>query len=321
MILLTGIPTEPPLALVIAAAEAAGIDHAVFNQRLSHFSDIELHLVAGQLDGTLRVQETDWRLSDFQGVYVRLMDQHELPENQSTGYLKGDPAQIEKSLLIHEALQEWIEITPARVMNRIQPMGSNLSKPYQAQLIGQVGFSTPPTLITNSPQAIAAFHQHYGRVIYKSISSVRSIVRELDAQKMNELDKIRSLPTQFQAYIPGHDIRVHVVGDVLFATDIQTPAIDYRYANRDNLTVDMQPLELPTAIEDRCFELSQRLGLPLCGIDLRLTPDQEYYCLEVNPCPGYSYYQETTGQPIAQAIVSYLEFGTAKRVLQPVEVT
>jgi glutathione synthase/RimK-type ligase-like ATP-grasp enzyme len=44
----------------------------------------------------------------------------------------------------------------------------------------------------------------------------------------------------------------------------------------------------------------------LCGIDLKRSPDQEYFCFEVNPSPGYSYYQSNTGQDIASAIVRYL---------------
>ena len=50
-------------------------------------------------------------------------------------------------------------------------------------------------------------------------------------------------------------------------------------------------------------QLSQRLELPLCGIDLKCTPDGDYYCFEVNPSPAYSYYQENSGHDIASAII------------------
>ena len=39
---------------------------------------------------------------------------------------------------------------------------------------------------------------------------------------------------------------------------------------------------------------------------LKLTPDQQVYCFEVNPSPAFSYYEAHTGQPIAQAIARYL---------------
>jgi glutathione synthase/RimK-type ligase-like ATP-grasp enzyme len=128
----------------------------------------------------------------------------------------------------------------------------------------------------------------------------------LTGAKLNELDKVRYLPTQFQAFVPGTNIRVHIVGSEVFATEIRSDATDYRYASRDGLDVEMTPIDLPPVIAARCVSLSRVLDLPLCGIDLKCTPDGEYYCFEVNPSPAYSYYQESTGQDMATAIVKYL---------------
>ena len=44
-------------------------------------------------------------------------------------------------------------------------------------------------------------------------------------------------------------------------------------------------------------------------MDLRSTPDGAWYCFEVNPSPGFTYYQEETGQPIADAIARLLAAG------------
>jgi glutathione synthase/RimK-type ligase-like ATP-grasp enzyme len=164
-------------------------------------------------------------------------------------------------------------------------------------------------LITNSPDEVREFLFEHGRVIYKSTSSIRSIVRELEGCDLDKLDRVRNLPTQFQAFVPGTNIRVHVVGQDVFATRIESESTDYRYAGRDGNDVTMRAVELPTEIRERCVELSRTLDLPLCGIDLKLTPDGSYYCFEVNPSPAYTYYEEQTGQPIAEAIVSYLANG------------
>jgi len=53
------------------------------------------------------------------------------------------------------------------------------------------------------------------------------------------------------------------------------------------------------------------LSLALAGIDLKRTPDGAWYCFEANPSPAYSYYQEATGQPIADALVRLLDAGEA----------
>jgi NAD(P)-dependent dehydrogenase (short-subunit alcohol dehydrogenase family) len=47
----------------------------------------------------------------------------------------------------------------------------------------------------------------------------------------------------------------------------------------------------------------------ICGIDLRRRPDGEHVCFEVNPMPGYSYFESETGQAISEALVDYLMHG------------
>jgi D-alanine-D-alanine ligase-like ATP-grasp enzyme len=48
------------------------------------------------------------------------------------------------------------------------------------------------------------------------------------------------------------------------------------------------------------------LELAFAGIDLKITPEGEIFCFEVNPSPGYTYYENHTGQPIAMALARYL---------------
>jgi hypothetical protein len=39
---------------------------------------------------------------------------------------------------------------------------------------------------------------------------------------------------------------------------------------------------------------------------LKVTPDDEVYCFEVNPSPAFSYYEGNTGQPISRAVARHL---------------
>ena len=39
---------------------------------------------------------------------------------------------------------------------------------------------------------------------------------------------------------------------------------------------------------------------------LKITPDNQVYCFEVNPSPGFSYFEAHTEQPIANAVARYL---------------
>lgn len=311
MILFCGIPTEPPLRLAIEAAEEAGTPHLVFNQREAHFCDLSFDLKGGSVSGRLRHRETDYPLEDFAGVYTRLTDWKTLPENRPVRGAAPDAAQVGRSRVVHEALAEWLELAECPVLNRVRAMASNASKPYQAQLIAREGLLVPPTLVTNDPAEALRFAREHGRVIYKSVSSVRSIVRELTPSDHGRLERLRDLPTQFQALIPGTNVRVHVVGGEVFASRIETESVDYRYATRDGEDLRMLPAELPPEVRLKCVRLSEALDLPLCGIDLKVTPGGEWYCFEVNPSPAYSYYEENTGQPISRAVVAHLARGRA----------
>ncbi|MCA1629259.1 MAG: glutathione synthase [Acidobacteria bacterium] len=306
MILFCGIPSEPPLRLAIDAARAAGTPHLVFNQREAHFSDLSFDIGGGTVRGTLRYREADYPLEGFTGVYTRLTEWRTLPENRPVHGASPDIERLERSRLVHEALGEWMELADCRVLNTARAMASNVSKPYQAQIIARGGLLVPPTLVTNDPAEAEAFARARGRVIYKSVSSVRSIVRELRPADLERLDRVGHLPTQFQSLIPGTNVRVHVVGGEVFATRVETESVDYRYASRDGEEVRMIAAELPPEVRLKCVGLSETLGLPLCGIDLKVTPAGEWYCFEVNPSPAYSYYEENTGQPISRAIVALL---------------
>jgi glutathione synthase/RimK-type ligase-like ATP-grasp enzyme len=306
MILVCGIPSEPPVAGVLAAAEAAGVEAVMLSQRAIEHVDLDIDVADRGTRITLQVQYNTWDLAALDGVFVRFMDHRQLPEVRGRGRRAADPALSAKNEVLHAVLNDVVEVLGCRVMNRNGPTASNLSKPYQAQRIARSGLGVPPTLVTNDPAAVREFLRRHGRVIYKSVSAVRSVVRDLDDEGLSRLDSIRMLPTQFQAYVPGRNVRVHVAGPRVFPTEIVSDAVDYRYAGRDGLDVAMRPAVLPPLVEESCRALSRDFGLPLCGIDLKRTPDGQYYCFEVNPTPAYSYYADETGQPIAAAIVDYL---------------
>lgn len=307
MILLFGIPSEGSQARLVAALEELGIEHRFVNQRRVRSSSIRLHHDGAGIGGVL--EHDGWRvaLEDVTGIYLRFMDDRLLPE--LAGEPDGSPAR-RASRAFHDIVGQWAEVSDARVVNRYAAMSSNFSKPYQAQLLLEHGFAVPETLVTNDPELVRAFVAEHDRVIYKSISSERSIVQTVDARDLDRLDAIRWCPVQFQAFVPGTDVRVHTVGGEVFATAISSDATDYRYAQRQTgEAATMRACELEPQVAARCTALADGLGLDLAGIDLRLMPDGEACCFEVNPSPVYSYYEAHTGQPIAAAIARHLAGG------------
>ena len=308
MILFSGIPSERPLALAIDSAERQNVPYAVLSQRQIDFWELSLTLGIGGPAGSLWLNETEWPLRSFTGVYARLIDPMTLPENRSRRTASRDPHAQARTAFVSELLTDWLDISPGRIVNRPSAMLSNVSKPFQAQLIVKAGLLTPPTLITNDPQRVREFHGLHGRIIYKSCSSVRSIVQEWKPDDPG-IDKIHLLPTQFQAFVPGVNFRVHVIGDTVIPTEIVSTATDYRYSRRQGSAIEMRPTLLPGDIEEKCRRLTILLGLSFSGIDLKRTPQGDWYCFEVNPSPGYSYFEEQTGQPIADTLVRHLARG------------
>ncbi len=214
MILLCGIPSETPLRMVTERLENRNADFLLLNQRNHAECSIDFEVVKGAVTGELRVGDARYKLEDFRAAYSRLMDDRSLPE--IAGEPENSPLRV-RCRAFHDTLTRWLEISPARVVNRCGPMSSNGSKPYQIQLIRDQGFLVPETLVTNDPDLVREFRSRHGRIIYKSISSVRSIVQTLEDADDERLENLRWCPAQFQAFVEGTNIRVHTVGGEVYA--------------------------------------------------------------------------------------------------------
>jgi RimK-like ATP-grasp domain len=310
VILVWGLPSDGPIELVRAALAGAREEVLFLDQR--RVLDAELEVIFdGGAQGTLRTDGRSVALDDFEAVYLRLYDFRALPRIAAAGASSDEWA---RALAFESALTAWAELTRARVVNRPSDMGSNGAKCYQAAIIERHGFATPPTLVTTSPDAAREFWARHGTVVYKSLSSVRSLVRRLGDEHHDRLGDVAWCPTQFQAWVPGVDYRVHVVGGDVFPCRVTSSADDYRYAAREGATTEVAACELPDEIAARCLGLAGALGLHFAGVDLRRTPDGEWVCFEVNPSPAFSYYQSRTGQPIADAVARLL--ASSRRPIQ-----
>lgn len=304
LVLLWGLETERTLAAVRGELDLLSIPNLVINQHDVLETEFQLDL-GHELEGAIRIRDRWFDLAAITAVYLRPYDSRRLP---ALARDKPDSAAWRHALAIDYTVASWSRIAPALVVNRPQAMAANGSKPYQLEQIRKLGFVVPETLVTTDPDAARDFWEQHGDVIYKSVSGTRSIVSRLRPEHAERLANVTFCPTQFQRYIPGRDHRVHVVGDDVFASDMISEADDYRHPGQH--TVEMRACSLPQDVEDKCRLLAKAVQLPVAGIDLRRTPEGEWYCFEVNPSPAFTYYESRTSQPIGRAIAKLLAAGS-----------
>ena len=300
MILLWGLPGDDPFDAVTRELAGLGAETTILDQRRALEQRLELD-IGDRLGGAAWLGDHRIALDDVTAVYSRVYSARQIKHIATAG-----PDAIARVEQVESALWAWTEETTARVINRPGAMSSNGSKPFQAARIAACGFRTPETLITTDPRAARAFWDQHGEVIYKSVSGVRSVVSRLGPAHRERLADVVWCPTQFQAWVPGCDHRVHVVGAQVFAVEVISDADDYRYAERQGTTCELRPTRLPDDVAARAVATAAALELPVAGVDLRRTPDGEWYCFEVNPSPCFTYYERHTGQPIAAAVAALL---------------
>jgi glutathione synthase/RimK-type ligase-like ATP-grasp enzyme len=298
MVLLWGLPQDKPLERVASHLRRMDKPLAWVNQQETYALRIEIELESNG-HGLLHLPLGTIDLAQIRGAYLRPYDFRTLERGRR---LRPNEAAFHRWVAFEEALRSWSETTHAIVLNRFSAMISNGSKPFQAEIIKQFGFASPKTLITSDPDAALAFWEEHGAVIYKSMSGQRSVVARLKAADRARISRVSRCPTQFQEWIAGTDYRVHVVGNQVFACLIRSTSSDYRY---DPETV-LAATDIPDEVAERCYRVTRGLGLELSGVDLRKTPEDEWYCFEVNPSPGFPYYEDATGAPIGAAIASML---------------
>ncbi len=307
MILLWGLPRDGPIADVYGALLRLGHRPEFLDQRAAIGASAELS-VGPDLAASVRTDEGVLDLRSVTAAYLRPYDPRELPAVRRAG--PGSET-WDRAVLVEDFLASWAELTEAVVVNRPSAMAPNCSKPFQAIQLRNLGFCVPDTIITTDPDVVTEFREKHRQIVYKSISGVRSIVSELTDKQMSRLDEVCWCPTQFQELVPGTDYRVHVVGDEIFATEIESEAVDYRYASRQGYGLTIRAATIADEVAQRCAAASREMGLAVSGVDLRRTADGRWYCFEINPSPAFTFYQNATGQRIDEAVAQLLIRGCA----------
>lgn len=185
-------------------------------------------------------------------------------------------------------------------------------KTLQLAAAEDAGLAVPRTCVTSDPAEARRFLARLGpaSVVHKPLhgpSGPWRPTRGLTEADRARLDAIRLAPAIFQERIPGVDVRVTVVGEALFAAEIDAR----RTATPDDFrpsfgACPVSACTLPAATEAALRRLLARLGLVYAACDFRRREDGELVFLEVNPAGQWFFVEQRTGQPITQALAAEL---------------
>jgi hypothetical protein len=282
---------------MLAAVKAVGVEFSFI-----HLGDYYSH-------GYLRYSSTDagrtklcaenetYYFRDFVGIFQRLM----LPDVSQVRHLQW-PKVVSRFVGLDAALLS----TEIKVINRPCSGWENMSKPLQGYLLGRKGFNVPESLTTSNVSDYELFRQNQ-ETIYKSNSSVRSIVDSVDHVEKDRLQFLQNCPVLFQRRIVGKDVRIHIVDASCFAAEIESDAVDYRYYRTRGSYSKMHVYEsVPTEIVERCISYAEERGVVLAGFDFKVDEAGNWYCLEMNPSPGFEFYDRVLEGKICRKVLEYL---------------
>ena len=188
-------------------------------------------------------------------------------------------------------------------------------------LAQQMGLKIPPTLVTTQKNNLRAFVQENEECITKAISnmfkidkanSFQSIGTQLVTKAM--IDKLDDtfFPTLIQKKIEKvFELRIFYLKGLFYPmaifsqTDEQTQ-LDYRNYNRTKPNRNI-PFVLPNDIEVKLQNLMDKLDLNTGSIDMMVTPEGEYYFLEVNPTGQFGWVSEDCNYYLEEKIAHCLE--------------
>lgn len=201
------------------------------------------------------------------------------------------------------------------------------SKEEQLRIAVRNGLKIPATCITNSPQQAKTFVEAQQRPVVTKMQSSFAVYREqeehvvftseITEDHLTDMEGLSLCPMTFQERLEKKlEMRVTIVGKKIFCFSIDsqrmdTSAIDWRKEGAA-MVDDWQPYELPAEMEQKLQAFMNDYGVNYGAIDLILTPDDEFYFLEINAAGEYFWLDKLCGNRISKEIAGVL-LGDAER--------
>jgi hypothetical protein len=220
-----------------------------------------------------------------------------------------------------------LEALPCFKMERYSAYRRLDSKEEQLRKAVKHGLLIPPTCISNDPAFVKHFIEQLDEPVITKMQSSFAIYRqkeehvvftsEIKDDHLHDIDGLQYCPMTFQQKLAKKlELRVTIVGREIFAFSIDSQLnekarIDWRKEGR-TLMGDWKPYELPPMIQSKLLAFMDDYRLNYGAIDMVLTPDDEYFFLEINAAGEYFWLDRLCNNAISQQIAAML-LGLAPR--------
>ncbi len=206
----------------------------------------------------------------------------------------------------------WVNPIESRIRAR--------SKLCQLSLAHACGLSIPPTLVSNDPDELQAFHdRHHGRLIFKAFrpldwgmeAGFRTLpTTRLDPDFLRMRGAIQRCPLIYQAEVKKrYELRVLICGDELHCLRVDSQhsshtATDWRLYSAGDEALPASRHELSDADSQALLAMARALGILYGCADLIVDQEGRLIFLEINQqgqflfmdhlCPGFGALQTVT---------------------------
>lgn len=212
-------------------------------------------------------------------------------------------------------------------VNPIHAARRSALKPLQLRMAPAAGLSIPPSLVSNSPEAIRAFADRHGEIIRKPLhgrqfkgmslagASAQCMINPITHDDLPGDETLGAVPAIYQAYRShGQRVRVQMFGDTSFAvraaSQASTPVTDMHRTNPSDVAAEEPwlPIVLPRTIHRSCKILMDSLKLVSCAFDFMFGPDGEWTFMELRESAPFLFMEaRCPDMPVLDAFCGFLE--------------
>ena len=197
----------------------------------------------------------------------------------------------------------WLTLgESAKWVNPFSSFDKSNSKVLQLREAARIGLKIPESLITNDKKAIINFIQENSpqKTIYKTFSPamweenntiISNYTTAISHDILPDEATIALTPGIYQKEVKKkHEVRITFFGDEYVAVKIHNAEeLDWRICDKNKLS----SIPVPDDIVNKCKLLMEKLGIVFGCFDFIVTPQEEYYFLEVNEMGQFLWIEKT----------------------------